>query len=60
MYALTITQLGTTPGQSVTLDGSAIVFQGISPAVPEPDTYTMMFAGLGLLGWMVRRTRQST
>ncbi len=55
MYTFTITKLGTAPDQSVTLDGSNIVFQGISPAVPEPDTYTMMFAGLGLLGWMVRR-----
>ena len=28
-------------------------------AVPEPETYAMLLAGLGLLGGMVRRRRQS-
>ena len=28
-------------------------------AVPEPETYAMMVAGLGLLGLMVRRKKQS-
>jgi alkaline phosphatase len=27
--------------------------------VPEPESYAMMLAGLGLLGWMVRRRKQS-
>jgi len=28
------------------------------PAIPEPETYAMMLAGLGLLGFVARRRRQ--
>jgi hypothetical protein len=28
-------------------------------AVPEPETYAMLFAGLGLMGFMVRRKKQA-
>src|SRR5258706_8279943 len=30
-----------------------------APAIPEPETYAMMLAGLGLLGFVARRRRQS-
>lgn len=28
--------------------------------VPEPDTYAMLMAGLGLMGWVARRRKQNT
>ena len=31
---------------------------GATPAIPEPETYAMMLAGLGLLGFVARRRRQ--
>jgi hypothetical protein len=34
------------------------VSQSITAAVPEPETYAMMMAGLGLVGFMSRRRRQ--
>lgn len=34
--------------------------QTITAAVPEPETYAMMMAGLGLVGWMSRRRRSAT
>ena len=33
-------------------------FRAISP-VPEPDAYAMMLAGIGLIGWAVRRRTQA-
>ena len=32
---------------------------GSTPPIPEPETYAMMLAGLGLLGFVARRRRQS-
>lgn len=48
--------VGTTPPGSPGLQGtySAIIINRVAP-VPEPQTYAMLLAGLGLLGAMVRR-----
>lgn len=47
-----------TTGDSLTynlrLEGTAVVF---TPAVPEPETYAMLLAGLGLVSFAVRRRR---
>lgn len=42
-------------GQSIGLriDGSPPV----ASSVPEPETYTMLLAGLGLMGFMARRRK---
>jgi hypothetical protein len=34
-----------------------VVGQVIVPGVPEPETYALMLAGLGLMGWIARRRR---
>lgn len=35
-----------------------VSWQGVTP-VPEPETYAMMLAGLGLVGFMARRKKQA-
>ena len=30
------------------------------PAIPEPETYALMLAGLGVMGWLGRRRRKAT
>lgn len=35
-----------------------ITFGSATPAIPEPETYAMMLAGLGLMGFLARRRKQ--
>ncbi len=59
-----ITELAssTVPGPTATLDSAVLGYTLFSPAapVPEPETYAMMLAGLGLLGFAARRKNQKT
>ncbi|MBA3597853.1 MAG: PEP-CTERM sorting domain-containing protein [Methylibium sp.] len=37
--------------------GSAALYGTITAAIPEPGTYALMLAGLGMAGFMVKRRR---
>ena len=39
--------------------GSPMAFTFALAPVPEPQTYAMLLAGLGLISWMARRSRDS-
>jgi hypothetical protein len=41
-------------------DGNGGSFDVSVTAVPEPETYALLLAGLGLVGWKLRRTRAAT
>ena len=50
------------PDGCLAANGAAFTGFGVNgptPPVPEPETYAMMLAGLGLLGFVARRRRQT-
>ncbi len=53
---------GYVPHLKVDWNGSANNYNLVSPdmvaAVPEPETYALMLAGLGLVGWVASRRRK--
>lgn len=51
---LILTVLGTATGPIGTYSGNFAI-----SAIPEPETYAMMLAGLGLVGFMARRRRKT-
>jgi hypothetical protein len=51
------TALQTAGGYSAAYDSAFNVTVPVSPPVPEPETWALMFAGLGLVGAVARRRR---
>lgn len=54
--------VGTGPAGENWLPGLVLiddVYLGVAAAVPEPETYALMLAGLGIVGSIVRRRRRS-
>ncbi len=49
------------PGRTILTDATGINNQGqvavIGSPIPEPETYAMLLAGLGLLGFIARRRK---
>jgi hypothetical protein len=45
------------PGPGGTMQGTYPNIQTITAAVPEPETYAMMLAGLGMMGFVARRRK---
>jgi hypothetical protein len=43
------------PGGAVR--GQLMYAKTVSPPVPEPETYALLLAGLGVVGWVARRRR---
>jgi hypothetical protein len=55
-FGLRMNELGLAAGVSPVLPIPSIR-PDISPAIPEPETYAMLLAGLGLVGFMARRKK---
>jgi hypothetical protein len=45
------------PGNFALIDGYSANATAFAPAVPEPETYAMMLAGLGVIGFIGKRRR---
>ncbi len=50
-----VSHIGTFPAQPE--DGIFVTADIVQNPVPEPETYTLMLAGLGAIGWAARRRR---
>jgi len=55
-YSLLVTQSHLASGNALTVEGGQLML--MTAPVPEPETYAMMIAGLGMLGAVARRRKQ--
>jgi probable HAF family extracellular repeat protein len=46
-----------TDAMAINNSGQVVALAGPPPVIPEPETYALMLAGLGLIGLMVRRKK---
>ena len=53
----TMTGVGSQTISSITFKSSNIAFEVATAPIPEPETYALMLAGLGAVGFMARRRR---
>ena len=63
-YDLAVTSFSNTPSEVEPFDGGFRIRQGggsinFASAVPEPETYAMLLAGLGVVGFVARRRRET-
>jgi hypothetical protein len=56
--SLLLPHAGECPGGPMCIAGS-VDARGLVVAIPEPQTYALMLAGLGVVGFLARRRRQS-
>lgn len=56
-YTLKVTGVSTPAPDS---KGTVSAFKGTVTAVPEPESYAMLLAGLGLMGFVAKRRSRST
>lgn len=52
-------QSDSTDIKSIQFSGAYIVLTGVISAIPEPETYAMLLAGLGLIGFMAQRRKKA-
>ncbi len=55
-FSLTVNDVAVTAGDTVQATGQ---LTSITTAIPEPVTYGMLLAGLGLIGFVSRRRKQN-